>query len=84
MYTVHTGHTKEYILTTIHTDLYVSVEADRRHKDPVQVLEGSRPMLLLVDVESQSVFGQIQQDTHSRALSDASLRPTHTHTQTHK
>lgn len=33
------------------TDLYVSVEADSGDKDPVQALEGSRSVLLLVDEE---------------------------------
>lgn len=61
-----------------HTDLHVPIEADSRYKHPIQALEGSRSVLLLVDVESQSVFGQIQQDAHGRALGDASLRPTHT------
>ena len=61
-------------------DLDIPVEADRRHEDPVQVLEGRRPVLLLVDVEGKGVFGQVQQDAHGRALGDAPLRPTKTHT----
>lgn len=60
------------------TDLYISVEADSRHKDPVQALEGSRSVLLLVDIEGQCVLGQIQKDAYGRALDDTSLRPTHT------
>lgn len=66
--------------TLTHTDLHISVEADGGHKDSVQVLKGSWAMLFLIDVEGQCAFSQIQQDTHSRALSDASLCPTHTHT----
>lgn len=68
------------LLNMAHTDLHISVEADGGHKDPVQVLKGSWAMLFLIDVEGQCAFSQIQQDTHSRALSDASLCPTHTHT----
>ena len=34
------------------TDLYISVEADRRHKDPIKVFEGSRSVLFFVDEES--------------------------------
>lgn len=65
------------------TDLYVPIEADSGYKNPVQALEGGGSVLLLVDVKSQSVLGQVQQDAHGRALGDASLRPARTHTHTH-
>lgn len=76
-------HTQTHTHTD--TDLYVPIEADSGYKHPVQGLEGSGSVLLLVDVKSQSVLGQIQQDAHGRALGDASLRPTHgTQTMTRK
>lgn len=72
--------TDTHACTHTQTDLHVPIEADSRNKHSIQALEGSRSVLLFVDVKSQSVLGQIQQDAHSRTLGDSSLRPTHKQT----
>lgn len=57
------------------TNLDVPVKADRRHEDPVQVFEGHRPMLLLIDEECEVAFVEVQQDAHGRPFADTSFRP---------
>lgn len=64
-----------------HTDLNISVKADSRNKNAVQVLEGCWSMLLLIYEEGQGAFGQVQQDAHSGALRDAPLRSASTNTE---
>lgn len=62
------------VMSTI-LHLYIAVEADRRHKHTLHVLEGHRAMLFLVDEKREIVFNQIQQNTNSRPLAYSPLSP---------
>lgn len=50
------------------TYLHVPVEADGGEEEALQVLEGDRPLLVLVDGERQGPPGQIQQYSHRGAF----------------
>ena len=59
------GHAAEPSRSTY---LHVPVEADRGEEEALQVLEGDRPLLVLVDGERQGPPGQIQQHSHRGAF----------------
>lgn len=55
--------------------LYITVEADRRHKHPLHVLEGDGAMLFFVDKKCESVFYQVQENANRRTFGYSSFSP---------